>query len=534
MADHPIRTAAAAENGIVESTLLEAIVKRTVYVINVGELWADLDQGTGEIALAIFDAATGYVYSYDATDTTSVDDGLTVRVDGSGHRYIIEDAAAIAISTVVAEQNAPPGSPTYGDAYIVGSAPSGAWVGHATDVAVYTRRGWVFAVPRIGMTVYNQATGSNQQFDESGDWVDFAVVLADGGVRPVSLQFPMGLSVEAQQNAPPAVTTGPHYLVGTSGSGAWSGHSNEVAYSRDGATWEFLTPYDGAQVYDKTNDVRLSYNAGVWTTIAGGIFNIQTFTTPGAATWTKPTGVPSTAIALIQMWGAGGGGGAGDGTTGGNGGGGGSFREWWVRVSDLGSTETINVGAGGNGGAGGGNGATGGSSTITITGLSKTLTAYGGGRGGGAGAGSGGGGGGGGIFGVGNDGSVSAAGVGAGPGGGTTGGGDATTSDGGGGGNTNGNGGVGVRGGGGGAGVSGSIGNGGRSEFGGGGGGSGGSGTAGLGGASTFGGAGGNGNNGSSAGVAGGARGGGGGGGGVSTGAGGAGGRGEVRVTIFA
>lgn len=44
----------------------------------------------------------------------------------------------------------PPGTPAAGDTYIVAAAPTGAWVGHATEVAVWDGSAWVFGVPRTG------------------------------------------------------------------------------------------------------------------------------------------------------------------------------------------------------------------------------------------------------------------------------------------------------------------------------------------------------------------------------------------------
>lgn len=48
------------------------------------------------------------------------------------------------LNGVITQQNAPPGSPTAGDAYIVGTAPTGAWSGRANCVAIYTDGGWRF------------------------------------------------------------------------------------------------------------------------------------------------------------------------------------------------------------------------------------------------------------------------------------------------------------------------------------------------------------------------------------------------------
>lgn len=102
--------------------------------------------------------------------------------------------------------------------------------------------------------------------------------------------------------------------------------------------------------------------------------DIQTFTASG--TWNKPA---SGTMAFIQLWGAGGSGGKN--TTAANnaaGGGGGGYTEVWKKLSDLGSTETVTIGAGGAARTGASLqvGAAGGSTTF-----GTHATAYGGGGG---------------------------------------------------------------------------------------------------------------------------------------------------------
>lgn len=52
----------------------------------------------------------------------------------------------------------PPGSPAAGDTYIVAASPTGAWAGHAGDVAVWvpgTPAGaWTFYTPRTGWVAF--------------------------------------------------------------------------------------------------------------------------------------------------------------------------------------------------------------------------------------------------------------------------------------------------------------------------------------------------------------------------------------------
>jgi len=48
----------------------------------------------------------------------------------------------------------PPGSPVAGDRYIVAASPTGAWVGQAGMVAVYSGTGWTFYTPKTGWIAF--------------------------------------------------------------------------------------------------------------------------------------------------------------------------------------------------------------------------------------------------------------------------------------------------------------------------------------------------------------------------------------------
>lgn len=93
---------------------------------------------------------------------------------------------------------------------------------------------------------------------------------------------------------------------------------------------------------------------------------LQTFTTAGAATWTKPS---TGTIAIVECWGAGGSGAKG----GGGGGGGGNYVRKIFRLGDLPSSVTVTVGAGGAGKTANGQGNDGGNTTF-----GSYLTAHGG------------------------------------------------------------------------------------------------------------------------------------------------------------
>lgn len=54
--------------------------------------------------------------------------------------------------------NAPPGSPANGQVWKIGAAPTGAWAGHADEIALYYT-GWIFVAAKLGMIIFNEATG---------------------------------------------------------------------------------------------------------------------------------------------------------------------------------------------------------------------------------------------------------------------------------------------------------------------------------------------------------------------------------------
>ena len=121
--------------------------------------------------------------------------------------------------------------------------------------------------------------------------------------------------------------------------------------------------------------------------------DVQEFTSNG--TWTKPG---AGTVALIRCWGGGGSGGRNvSSNVGAGGGGGGACVERWMKLSDLGATESVTIGAGGAGKTADGVGNAGGTTTF-----GSHVSAYGGGGGGiRTGLGNAGGGGGGGSLGAG-------------------------------------------------------------------------------------------------------------------------------------
>lgn len=62
--------------------------------------------------------------------------------------------------------NTPPGSPAAGDCYVVGTSPTGAWVGQAKAIAIYST-GWSFVTPWEGLTVWAMDSNALNSYDGS-------------------------------------------------------------------------------------------------------------------------------------------------------------------------------------------------------------------------------------------------------------------------------------------------------------------------------------------------------------------------------
>ena len=63
----------------------------------------------------------------------------------------------------------PPASPVIGACYLIAGSPSGAWSGHAQQLAAYTSGGWRFVAPRDGMSVYVVSSGKIAVY-HGGSW----------------------------------------------------------------------------------------------------------------------------------------------------------------------------------------------------------------------------------------------------------------------------------------------------------------------------------------------------------------------------
>lgn len=85
------------------------------------------------------------------------------------HNEALAIADALIQCTVTAIRNDPPVAPAAGAAWIVGTAPTGAWSGRADAVAWWTEGGWRFTPAIDGMAAWVAAAAAPARF-QGGGW----------------------------------------------------------------------------------------------------------------------------------------------------------------------------------------------------------------------------------------------------------------------------------------------------------------------------------------------------------------------------
>mgnify|MGYP000526433668 CR=1 FL=1 len=135
----------------------------------------------------------GFSTKQEAVDSVTVW-ASCVYVSDSAYTTILytnTDSATITSYDVLNSQNAPPGSPATGDTYLVGTSPSGAWVGHAKDIAEWNGSSWDFTDGVQGDFLYNATTALTYIF-RSGNWVQTTGIPALNNGNTISSGLKIG------------------------------------------------------------------------------------------------------------------------------------------------------------------------------------------------------------------------------------------------------------------------------------------------------------------------------------------------------
>src|ERR1041384_4186987 len=104
------------------------------------------------------------------------------------------------LAIVARDLNAPPGSPSEGQRWIVKASPSptGAWAGHGNHVAAWQDGGWVFSTPRTGWLAFAVDEGALLAWNGSA-WVGALDVAGITSLQNLSL---LGIGTTADATNP--------------------------------------------------------------------------------------------------------------------------------------------------------------------------------------------------------------------------------------------------------------------------------------------------------------------------------------------
>jgi hypothetical protein len=131
--------------------------------------------------------------------------------------------------------NTPPGSPADGDTYIVGSSPTGAWVGFAAKIAYCLDGGWQFLAPFKGLMAWDNQN-SQLIFYNGSAWSDLGTLAAFAYLKTRSYTvaaLPSAATAGPGARAFVTDATAATFLATVTGGG-----SNKAPVVSDGANWK--------------------------------------------------------------------------------------------------------------------------------------------------------------------------------------------------------------------------------------------------------------------------------------------------------
>ena len=298
--------------------------------------WEFITPGQGRI---VFVADEAVFYHFTAGGAWVAGFGTTPLADDS-----VPLSAAINFGHLVIVENqtttAPPGSPSTGDAYVIGASATGAWTGHDKKLAI-CEDGSTFTIydRPIGTRIYDKSLVQDFRWDGT-DWVS-----AGGYFSVTSRVYTSGATWTKPANL---IGVFAHAVggggggAGTLGAGTDGGSTSFGAHLvAGGGTAGGLSGSSGGGGVASAGDIQLAGEDGE----AGS---------PSAAT-KRPGGNGAGPFGggggvFGAGRGPGGGGSSYEGTGSIRGGGGGAYAGGWLDAADLGSNETVTIGAGGAGG----------------------------------------------------------------------------------------------------------------------------------------------------------------------------------------
>jgi hypothetical protein len=130
--------------------------------------------------------------------------GLPVIAAAQAQKHVTHNEALrlldilVQLAVLDRDLSAPPGSPNDGERWIVGPSPTGAWAGHADDVAAWQDGAWQFATPQLGWVAF-AADESALLVWNGAAWEDIFSAVAIAAIQNLGL---LGVGTTADATNP--------------------------------------------------------------------------------------------------------------------------------------------------------------------------------------------------------------------------------------------------------------------------------------------------------------------------------------------
>jgi len=103
---------------------------------------------------------------------------------------LVIGSTTVDLGVVISKTNTPPGSPVIGDRYLVGTSPTGVWVGNSNKIATWNGASYTYVTPVNNNTVFITATLTTLRFNGTS-WVAFQgkAILQNGNSLGVAMSI---------------------------------------------------------------------------------------------------------------------------------------------------------------------------------------------------------------------------------------------------------------------------------------------------------------------------------------------------------
>jgi len=206
--------------------------------------------------------------------------------------------------------NTPPATPATGDSYIVGSSPTGAWVGHANHVA-YFQQIWRFILPKTGLMLWVADEAKHYVFNGTA-WQEVDVSGMGGGgsgdmaasvYDPASITQQVLGTTATQTVSNKTIHLSSNTLSGTKAQFNTACSDDDFAYTGTANTFSATQTFTQAPVFTNLSGSRTALGLGSAATQSTGTSGTAVPLLDGANSWSakQTLATPTTSSASLKL-----------------------------------------------------------------------------------------------------------------------------------------------------------------------------------------------------------------------------------------